>query len=85
MITGGEVLDKAEIDELVGLALVGFSKLANGERVKVRTLVPPDIWEACGNRERRAAGRRFKAMMQKDPRVAADGPNTANHQHYIKL
>jgi hypothetical protein len=78
-------LDKAEIEELVELALVGLAKLASGERVKMRTLVPPDIWEACGNREKRAAGKRFKAMMQEDPRVAADGPNTANHQHYIKL
>lgn len=85
MKTGGKVLDKAEIDELVGLALVGLAELASGERVKMRTLVPQDIWEACGNRERRAAGKRFKAMMQEDPQVVADGPNTANHQHYIKL
>lgn len=79
------MLDEVEIDKLLGLSLVGVSKLASGEGVKMRTLVPPDIWEACGNRERRAAGKRFKAMMQKDPQVAADGPNTANHQHYIEL
>lgn len=85
MKAGRKVLDEAEIDELLGLALVGLAKLASGERVKIRALVPPDIWEACGNRERRAAGKRFKAMMQEDPRVTADGPDTANHQQYIKV
>jgi hypothetical protein len=87
LLSKSDVLsDEAAGADIAKKAARNASKLADGERFKLRQLFEPDDWEGFTKGSRVYAGRIFfeEVTNGKVANVADDGKSSSNHQFYVK-